>query len=126
MIVDSTLLFAQRRNVPVRYNRDHVETTLTVMARVDEIRAKRERAFYKKRMAGNKERQRETDRKLVAENEHLLPRQRASERLAAEAMDVVETAAVPLLTGRGKEKLKHKMKQRMLVGGGVEGQMEVD
>ena len=126
MVVDSTLTFAARRNVPVRYNRDLVATTLKAMQRVSEIRAKRERAFYKKRMAGNKERQKEADRKLVAENGHLLPRERASERMAAEE-DTVEglqeqTVEVPAK----KERKKQKVKQRLLVGGGVEDQMDVD
>ncbi|KAK9476935.1 ribosomal protein L24e-domain-containing protein [Lipomyces japonicus] len=72
MVVDSTLTFAARRNVPVRYNRELVATTLKAMHRVSEIRAKRERAFYKNRMRDNKARQREEDRKLVAEHEELL------------------------------------------------------
>ena len=121
MVVDTTLTFAARRNIPVRYNRDHLETTLKAMERVSEIRAKRERAFYKKRMAGNKERQREADRKLVAENEHLLPRERASERLAAEAVD--EQRFDRQVLG---EKRKQKIKKKLLVGGGTEDQMEVD
>jgi len=121
MVVDSTLTFAARRNIPTRYNRDHLETTLKAMERVSEIRAKREHAFYKKRMAGNKERQREADRKLVAENEHLLPRERFSERMAAENLEeqIVESQVLG-------EKRKQKVKQRLLVGGGVEDQMELD
>lgn len=123
MVVDSTLTFAARRNVPVRYNRDLVATTLKAMQRVSEIRAKRERAFYKKRMVDNKEKQRKADRKLVAENEHLLPRVRASERMAAEALEgQVESTEVP----QTKEKRRQKVKQRLLVGGGLEEQMEVD
>ena len=47
---------------------------------------KRERVFYKNRMASNLERARAADRKLVAENEHLLPRIRASAKVAAETM----------------------------------------
>lgn len=75
MTVDSTLQFQQRRNIPVRYNRDLVARTLEAMSRVGEIRAKRERQFYKNRMAGNRAAQLEADRKLVAENQHLLPPQ---------------------------------------------------
>lgn len=84
MTVDSTLTFAQRRNVPVRYNRDLVQTTLKAMGRISEIRARRERAFYKARMRGNKQRQREEDRKLVMENQHLLP---PSERFSKEELE---------------------------------------
>ena len=49
MTVDSTLEFEKRRNVPVRYDRDLMATTLKAMKRVMEIKAKRERVFAKKR-----------------------------------------------------------------------------
>jgi large subunit ribosomal protein L24e len=80
MVVDSTLLFAARRNVPQRYNRELVAKTLQAMKRVSEIRSRRERAFYKRRMAGKRAREIAAARKLVAENEHLLPRLRGSEK----------------------------------------------
>lgn len=122
MLVDSTLTFAARRNVPVRYNRDHVEQTLKAMERVSEIRAKRERVFYKQRMAGNKEKAKAADRKLVAENEHLLPRIRASERM----QDVVEEPlAEEVRLEQPVQKVRGKKRQRLLVGGGVE-EMDVD
>ncbi|KAK9493734.1 ribosomal protein L24e-domain-containing protein [Lipomyces doorenjongii] len=103
MVVDSTLTFAARRNVPVRYNRELVAVTLKAMERVAEIRAKRERAFYKNRMRGNRAKQREEDRKLVAENEELLKQGGlvSRERIVAKAveedieedsMDIVESA----------------------------------
>ena len=72
MVVDTTLTFAARRNVPTRYSRELVAKTLNAMQRVEMVRRRRERVFYKNRMAGNKERQREADRKLVEENQHLL------------------------------------------------------
>lgn len=72
LVVDSTLTFAARRNVPVRYNRELVATTLKAMSRIEEIRLKREKAFYRNRMRGNKERQLAADRKLVTENPELL------------------------------------------------------
>ncbi|KAK9331120.1 ribosomal protein L24e-domain-containing protein [Lipomyces starkeyi] len=103
MVVDSTLTFAARRNVPVRYNRELVAVTLKAMERVAEIRAKRERAFYKNRMRGNRAKQREEDRKLVAENEELLkqggliPRERTVAKVVGEeidenSMDILESA----------------------------------
>jgi hypothetical protein len=46
---DSTFEFEKRRNVPVRYDRELVATTLKAMERVQEIRAKREKAFWKNR-----------------------------------------------------------------------------
>jgi large subunit ribosomal protein L24e len=146
MTVDSTLTFAQRRNIPVRYNRDLVQTTLKAMGRVSEIRARRERAFYKARMRGNKQRQREEDRKLVEENQHLLP---PSERWTKEQveqlgqeMEVDVQKVKDKVAARRKEieaeesdleseieetlpKVKSKRKLKMKVGGGVEA-MDVD
>jgi large subunit ribosomal protein L24e len=46
---DSTFEFEKRRNVPVRYDRELVATTLKAMERVQEIKAKREKAFWKSR-----------------------------------------------------------------------------
>ncbi|AGO10694.1 AaceriADR346Wp [[Ashbya] aceris (nom. inval.)] len=90
LAVDSTLTFAQRRNVPVRYNRELVETTLKAMTRIEEIRQKRERAFYKNRMKGNTEKDFLRDKKLVEANPELLKMrevelQRQAERAAAGA-----------------------------------------
>lgn len=124
MVVDSTLTFAARRNVPVRYNRDLVEKTLKAMERVSEIRQKRERVFYKKRMAGNKEREKEANRKLVAENDHLLPKMRASERKALEA--VGEEVEEPMLREKAKVFGKMKERRKVLVDGGVEDEMDMD
>lgn len=143
MIVDSTLTFAARRNIPVRYNRDLVSTTLKAMERVAEIRAKRERVFYKTRMKGNKQREKDANRKLVAENEHLLPRVRGSElkrrreeegeqegmevELEVEEVEVVEKEEEERVKVSKKMILKGKRKQRLLVNGGTENEdMEVD
>ena len=129
MVVDQSLTFAARRNIPIRYNREHVATTLKAMQRISEIRAKRERVFYKNRMAGNKEREKAANRKLVAENEHLLPRQRASEKVAAELeqpLQVEGTETVEVPVQKQKQKLARKVKQRLLVGGGVQDEMDVD
>ncbi|MCJ1307051.1 ATPase-activating ribosome biosynthesis protein [Agyrium rufum] len=134
MTIDSTLTFASKRNIPVRYDRDLMNTTLHAMSRVSEIRAKRERVFYRKRMQGNKERQREADRKLVAENEHLLPRQRASERLAEELVDGLLDERELRNEGEKEERrerisgmVRARVKQRLLVDGDIEEEgMDVD
>jgi len=75
LIVDGTLLGAMsaRRNIPVRYNREMVARTLEAMQRIGEIRDRRERRMYVERMKGNRQAQLDADRKLVAENQHLLP-----------------------------------------------------
>ncbi|KAK8211570.1 ATPase-activating ribosome biosynthesis protein [Zalaria obscura] len=133
MTVDSTLSFAARRNVPVRYNRDLVATTLKAMQRVSEIRAKRERQFYRNRMAGNKERQREADRKLVAENQHLLPpEEREKARAMLESIEEEEREEMELeekeeeeLEKKRLDKMKAKRRQKLVRGQGVE-EMDVD
>lgn len=92
LVVDSTLTFAARRNVPVRYNRDLVATTLKGMSRIEEIRQRRERAFYKNRMRGNKERALAADRKLVEENPELLRLREVELRRKAEKQAAKENA----------------------------------
>jgi large subunit ribosomal protein L24e len=147
MTVDSTLLFAARRNVPVRYNRELVATTLKAMQRVSEVRAKREKVFYKKRMEGNKARQREANRKLVEENQHLLPlhmrddvesslQEVDPQQLDSQRMEV-EKARVVLgadddsdwsgLSDDDNQKIKNKapLKQSLLVNGGID-RMDMD
>ena len=145
MTVDTTLSFAARRNVPIRYNRDLVATTLKAMQRVSEIRSKRERQFYRARMRGNKAKQREADRKLVAEHQHLLPpheRDVVPEHLLekeAQKMEV-EKQSVPVEEDMELEealrleeeerqlmgkKAKSRKKSRLIVGQGPED-MDVD
>lgn len=128
MTVDSTLAFGARRNVPVRYDRDLVAKTLKAMERVNEIRTRRERVFYKRRMAGRKERELARARRIVAENEHLLPRLRGSEkkRLAELGADEEDIEAEELRLRDGKKKavsMAFGGEQRRLkvrVDGGVE------
>lgn len=126
MLVDSTLTFAARRNVPVRYNRDLVATTLKAMDRVQEIRNKRERVFYKNRMKGNKERQREMDRKLVAENSHLLPKIRGSERRRAEEEGIELEEIMERETSKVFGKQNVRQKERLMVDQDVEDEMDMD
>ncbi|KAI1384564.1 ribosome biogenesis protein RLP24 [Hypoxylon trugodes] len=127
MTVDSTLQFAARRNVPVRYDRDLVTKTLRAMDRVAEIRQKRERVFAKRRLAGRRARELASDRKLVETHGHLLPKMRGSEKrrlaeeqgLAPEEIEELEqTTNMPMEKSRvfGKEKLRQKVR----VDGGVE------
>lgn len=46
---DKTFEFEKRRNVPIKYSRDLVQTTIQAMKRIAEIKARRERAFWKNR-----------------------------------------------------------------------------
>ncbi|RKU40283.1 ATPase-activating ribosome biosynthesis protein [Coniochaeta pulveracea] len=137
MTVDSTLQLAARRNVPVRYDRELVQKTLKAMERVSAIRSRRERAFYKKRMAGKRARELAVARKLVAENEHLLPRMRGSEKrrleeiaaergVAAEELDA-ETVEEVLKSSRKNKTVAfggEVRRKRLMADGGVEEVIE--
>ena len=108
LIVDGTLLgsMAARRNIPVRYDRETVARTLEAMQRVGEIRDRRERRMYVDRMKGNKQRGIEADRKLVRENQHLLPLEERGDVEAEEAdgevdedeEDMLDVGDVSMLT----------------------------
>lgn len=127
MLVDSTLALQQRRNIPIRYNRELVAKTLDAMSRITEIRRRRERQFYKNRMKGNKAAQLEADRKLVAENQHLLPpeyRDQATEAIQEDVEEMDLTVAEQQKMAQDKAKTKVARKQKLLVGGDVE--MDVD
>ena len=50
LVVDSTFDFEQRRNRPVKYDRDLVAATLRTIRLVDEIRQQRENAHWERRM----------------------------------------------------------------------------
>lgn len=144
MVVDSTLQFAARRNVPVRYNRDLVQKTLKAMERISEIRARRERVFYKRRMAGKRARELAEARRLVNTHSHLLPRLRGSEkrRIAEQARErgvelnveelqkLEQQEAITQKSSANRVFGKEKQRLRVRVDGDVEavgaGEMDVD
>uniref|UniRef100_A0A1D1YDW4 Putative ribosome biogenesis protein RLP24 n=1 Tax=Anthurium amnicola TaxID=1678845 RepID=A0A1D1YDW4_9ARAE len=72
MTIDSTFEFEKRRNIPVRYDRELVATTVKAMKRISEIKAKRERVFYKNRMSGNKEREKAENIREIQKNIELV------------------------------------------------------
>jgi len=89
MTMDSTLEFEKRRNVPVKYDRDLVSATVSAMTRIQEIKSRRERAFWKNRMLAAKPVDIRTDALEVLSGSHLLGRDKDSPlvlkaRLAAE------------------------------------------
>ncbi|KAM0787008.1 hypothetical protein ACM66B_006276 [Microbotryomycetes sp. NB124-2] len=90
MTIDSTLNFEKRRHVPIKYDRDLVQATIAGMKRIQEIKSKRERAFYKARMAAAKPKSLATDSLEVTRSSHLLsvvgePSQETSKALQASA-----------------------------------------
>ncbi|PKY01142.1 hypothetical protein P168DRAFT_258933 [Aspergillus campestris IBT 28561] len=119
MTVDRTLQFSARRNVPTRYNRQLVAQTLHAMERVTEIRTRRERVFYKKRMAGKRARENAENFKLVAEHENLLPRELRS-TAQTDGQTATQTAAPAKVARAQKQKLRAR------VDGGVDVDMDMD
>ncbi|KAF7728771.1 ATPase-activating ribosome biosynthesis protein [Apophysomyces ossiformis] len=90
MVIDSTFEFEKRRNVPVRYDRNLMATTIKAMKRVQEIRAKRERAFYLNRMSGNKEKEKADNVRVVQQNIELAPLE-AKKRLQSVKVEAQKT-----------------------------------
>ncbi|KAJ5132295.1 Ribosome biogenesis protein RLP24 [Penicillium atrosanguineum] len=129
MIVDSSLVlsqFAKKRNVPIKYDRNLVAATVTAMQRVEEIRQRRERAFTKRRLAGKlaRDRQREADRKVVAEGEHLI---RKELRDREEGVPMVAEQSKTANRVHGADLLEQqRKKKKLLVGGGVQDEMQID
>ena len=74
LVVDTTLEFEQRRNRPVKYNRDLVAATLRTIRLVDDIRQQREHAHWERRMMASHAI--ETHQKLfdIAQNVELISR----------------------------------------------------
>lgn len=69
MVVDSTFEFEKRRNVPVRYDRELVKTTVKAMKRIAEIKKRREHMFWKHRMAASREKLRASRSKKMGVRE---------------------------------------------------------
>ncbi|KAJ1649286.1 ATPase-activating ribosome biosynthesis protein [Dispira simplex] len=86
MTIDKSLEFEKRRNIPVRYDRELMATTLKAMKRIQDIRQRREEAFYKNRMAGHKDRERQENIREVQHNIELVG---AYTETAQVAMDAV-------------------------------------
>ncbi|OEH73618.1 ribosomal protein rpl24e [Cyclospora cayetanensis] len=71
---DPSFEFEQRRNCPVRYDRDLVQRTVQTMRRLDAIRQRRAAVFYRNRMLNAlKQQQQEAQAdKLMKKHKHLL------------------------------------------------------
>eukprot|EP01035_Chromulina_nebulosa_P024630 gene24630-32077_t len=72
MTVDSTFEFEKRRNRPIRYNRETMETTIRAIKKVNEVKAKRQDLFFQLRMRAHKGMQREQVRAEIKKGIELL------------------------------------------------------
>merc|ERR1712046_113695 len=85
MQTDKTFAFERKRNRPVKYDRNLMATTIRAMKRVQEIKSAREERFFANRMAGNKSREVEQNRKLLQDNIHVLKTASTRESLTEKA-----------------------------------------
>lgn len=115
MTIDSTIDFEKRRNVPVRYDRELVQTTIKAMKRVEDIKKRREHAFWRQRMA------------VAREKKRAYRAKKASKAVAS--VKLVEPVAVETTRTAGaleKIKVPVKGKSSLIQGEGRSMQMDVD
>lgn len=130
MIVDQNLLlsqFAKKRNAPVKYDRNLVAATIKAMERIEEIRARRERVFTRRRLSGKaqREKKRMEDLKVIATGEHLITKELQDIEKVKQGLEPMEEKQ-QVAQVLGEERLRQKAKRKMLVGGGTETEMDLD
>jgi len=113
MTIDSTIDFEKRRNVPVRYDRELVNTTVKAMKRIGEIKQRRDHAFWKHRMAAAREKQRAHRKKKLEKASVTLVEPRSVE--TPETEKVLKKIKVPV-----------KAKSALIQGEGRSMGMDID
>jgi len=115
MTIDSTIDFEKRRNVPVRYDRELVQTTLKAMKRVSEIKKRRELAFWKTRMA-------------LSRDKHRAHRRKVLEAAKSSAVKLLKPTAGTPEASKTREKVKVVSKSRsaLVQGEGRSMGMDID
>lgn len=106
MTVDSTYEFEKRRNRPIKYNRDKMETTLRAMKKVSEIQAKRQLMFFKMRMRAHKVTQREVIKAEIKKGIEILAPAAANKEVAiANATKKLVSQKQKVTDSKRKEKM---------------------
>lgn len=105
LLVDSTFEFERKQNRPVRYDRNLYLATIKAMKRIQQIRLRRERMFYRKRIHDEKEK---LNRRIKNKRERVKQRERLSALKQEERMKVLsEPAKAKIKTKRvAEEKVK--------------------
>ena len=105
---------------------------MKAMERIEEIRARRERVFTRRRLNGKAQREKRKmeDIKVVAQGEHLIQKELMDMEAVRQDVDPMADEVVQKEKNAarvfGEEKLRLKKKRKMLVGGGVEEEMDLD
>ncbi|KAJ7219340.1 ribosomal protein L24e-domain-containing protein, partial [Mycena pura] len=119
MTIDSTIDFEKRRNIPVRYDRELVQTTLKAMKRVSEIKKRRELAFWKNRHVVF----------FPLREKHRAHRKKALEAAKSSAVKQLlqpTTASPESSKIREKVKVSSKLQSALVQGEGRSMGMEID
>lgn len=104
--MDSTYEFEKRRNRPIKYNRDKMETTLRAMKKVSEIQAKRQLMFFKMRMRAHKVTQREVIKAEIKKGIEILAPAAANKEVAiANATKKLVSQKQKVTDSKRKEKM---------------------
>ncbi|KAK7693501.1 hypothetical protein QCA50_003069 [Cerrena zonata] len=114
MTIDSTIEFEKRRNIPVRYDRELVQTTVKAIKRISEIKQRREHAFWKNRMAASRE-------KLLAHRKKKLAKSTSVKLVEPMAMESADQEKV-----REKIKVPAKSRSALISGEGRSMGMDID
>ncbi|KAL4077087.1 ribosomal protein L24e-domain-containing protein [Scleroderma yunnanense] len=114
MTIDSTIDFEKRRNIPVRYDRELIQTTIKAMKRIGEIKQRREHVFWKQRMAAAREKKRAYRAKKAAKTASV----RLVEPVAMEAAQSEKTLQ--------KIRIPVKNKSTLIQGEGRSMDMDID
>ncbi|KAJ6496745.1 ribosomal protein L24e-domain-containing protein [Mycena vitilis] len=113
MTIDSTIDFEKRRNIPVRYDRELVQTTLKAMKRVSEIKKRRELAFWKNRMA-------------LSRDKHRAHRRKVLDAAKSSAVKLLQPTAGTSEKTREKVKVSSKSRSALVQGEGRSMGMDID
>jgi len=114
MTIDSTIDFEKRRNIPVRYDRELIQTTVKAMKRIAEIKARREHAFWKHRMAAAREKLRSHRKKKLAA------------KSSVKLVEPLSTESAPVEKTREKIKVPAKSRSALVPGEGRSMGMDLD
>lgn len=113
LAVDTTMDFERRRHVPVKYNRELVANTLKAMKRVEEIKARRQRDLWEKRMEANSRQQVKDAVHALKHNIDMIP-DKAMKEIARTDYENA-SAIIAERKERKKESIKAKMQKKRAV-----------
>ena len=107
LLVDSTFDFERKQNRPVRYDRNLYLATIKAMKRIAQIRYRRERMFYRKRIHDAKEK---LNYRIAKKRDRELQRQRLNTLKHEERIKVI---ADPSTSHATTERLKTTVPSKM-------------